>query len=93
MASEYGAATAIFDPDGHAAPLTGPESVWSCSSSASSRCRQRRVGEATPSRPGNSTDLGDLGSSQGVASDDPAPEFTVATLDGGEFSLASPPVR
>ena len=38
---------------------------------------------------GASTDLGDLGSSQGVTSDDPAPDFTVATLDGNEFSLAA----
>jgi thiol-disulfide isomerase/thioredoxin len=38
---------------------------------------------------GASTDLGDLGSSQGVTSDDPAPDFTVATLDGDEFSLAA----
>ena len=34
-------------------------------------------------------DLGDLGSGQGIASEDAAPDFTVETLDGEGFSLAA----
>jgi len=33
-------------------------------------------------------DLGDLGSEQGAKGDDPAPEFTIATLDGAGFELS-----
>jgi thiol-disulfide isomerase/thioredoxin len=34
-------------------------------------------------------DLGDLGSGQGIASEDAAPGFTVATMDGNGFSFAT----